>query len=194
PCRTACRDLPPAEACGRATLASYREDPPPKGGRPSALPYPGRQPPDPCNKVVSADTVRRFTARFARYGFRPDAMAPVYGLAESAVGLAFPPLGREPVIDRVRRAALAEHGRAEPASTEDADAVEFVACGRPLRGHDIRIIGPTGELGDRQEGPLQFRGPSATSGYFADPEKTAELFDGDWLNSGDLAYVAAGDV
>src|SRR5208283_2976949 len=23
----------------------------PKGGRPSALPYPGRQPPDPCNKV-----------------------------------------------------------------------------------------------------------------------------------------------
>src|SRR5271166_2419892 len=146
------------------------------------------------SEAVSADTVRRFTARFARYGFRPDAMAPVYGLAESAVGLAFPPLGREPVIDRVRRAALAEHGRAEPASTDDADAVEFVACGRPLRGHDIRIIGPTGELGDRQEGPLQFRGPSATSGYFADPEKTAELFDGDWLNSGDLAYVAAGDV
>ena len=30
---------------------------------------------------VSPDTIRRFTARFARHGLRPTAMAPVYGLA-----------------------------------------------------------------------------------------------------------------
>ena len=145
------------------------------------------------SEAVSPDTLRRFAARFARYGFRPEAMAPVYGLAENAVGLAFPPLGRVPVIDRVKRSALAMQGRAEPAEPDD-DAVELVACGRPLRGHAIRIVGPTGELGERQEGRLQFRGPSASSGYFANPEKTAELMEGDWLNSGDLAYVAGGDV
>ena len=50
---------------------------------------------------VSIPTLRRFTERFAHYGFRPDAMAPVYGLAENSVGLAFPPPGRMPVIDRV---------------------------------------------------------------------------------------------
>ena len=33
---------------------------------------------------VSVRTLRRFTARFERYGFTPSAMAPVYGLAESA--------------------------------------------------------------------------------------------------------------
>ena len=54
---------------------------------------------------VSSQTVRRFIERFARYGFPRQAMAPVYGLAEGSVGLAFPPLGRGPVVDRVDRDA-----------------------------------------------------------------------------------------
>jgi 1-acyl-sn-glycerol-3-phosphate acyltransferase len=146
------------------------------------------------SEAVLPDTIHQFSARFAKYGFRPEAMAPVYGLAENAVGLAFPPLGRAPIIDRVDRAALTQQARALPAAPDDPTALEFVACGRPLPGHEIRIIGPTGELGEREEGHLQFRGPSATLGYFNNKVKNLELFDGDWLNSGDLAYIAGGDV
>lgn len=146
------------------------------------------------SEAVGPETVRRFAARFAAYGFRPEAMAPVYGLAENAVGLAFPPLGRQPIVDRIDRSELARHARATKAAADAADALEFVACGRPLPGHQIRIIDATGEVGERQEGRLQFRGPSATSGYLDNPEKTRELFDGPWLNSGDLAYAAGGDV
>ncbi len=146
------------------------------------------------SEAVGPDTVRRFAARFATYGFRPEAMAPVYGLAENAVGLAFPPPGRAPIIDRINRDQLAQHGRALPAAPGDRSALEFVACGRPLPGHQIRIIDATGELGEREEGRLQFRGPSATRGYLDNPAKNRELFDGDWLNSGDLAYIAGGDV
>ena len=40
-------------------------------------------------------------------------MAPVYGLAECSVGLAFLPLGRKPVIDRVNRDQLSIHGIAD---------------------------------------------------------------------------------
>jgi len=64
---------------------------------------------------VSPETITNFADRFAPYGFRPQAAAPVYGLAESSVGLAFPLLGRKPVIDRVRRSVLLESGRAVPA-------------------------------------------------------------------------------
>ncbi|MCW5747550.1 MAG: AMP-binding protein [Alphaproteobacteria bacterium] len=146
------------------------------------------------SEAVSPDTIRRFAARFARYGFRAGAMTPVYGLAENAVGLAFPPLDRVPVIDRIERAELARHGRATPAAANATDALEFVACGRPLPGHHIRIIDAAGEVGERQEGRLQFRGPSATLGYLDNPGKNRELFDGPWLNTGDLAYVADGDI
>ena len=144
---------------------------------------------------VSPSTIARFTDRFLPYKFRPEAFAPVYGLAESAVGLAFPPMGRLPIIDRIDRASLSRHGIAEAADPASPTALEFVACGRPLPGHEVRIVDDDGhEVPNRYQGRLQFKGPSTTSGYFRDPEKTAALFDGDWLESGDLAYIAEGDV
>jgi 1-acyl-sn-glycerol-3-phosphate acyltransferase len=47
---------------------------------------------------------------------------------------------------------------------------------------------------ERTEGHLQFLGPSTTSGYFKNPEKTSSLFHGEWLDSGDKAYIAAGEI
>lgn len=144
---------------------------------------------------VSPATIARFSKRFARFGFQPEAMAPVYGLAENSVGLAFPPVGRAPIIDRVQRMGLSRDGTAVPASPEDATALEFVACGRPIPRHEIRIVDDASiEVPDRTEGRLQFKGPSATKGYFHNPQKTRTLFDGEWLESDDRAYIANGDV
>jgi acyl carrier protein len=144
---------------------------------------------------VSPTTVERFSRRFARYGFRREAMTPVYGLAECSVGLAFPPLDRGPVIDRIEREPFMRDGRAIPGAETETGALSFVASGRPLRGHEVRVVDSAGrELPDRREGRLQFRGPSASSGYIRSPDETELLFHGNWLNSGDLAYIAEGDI
>ena len=144
---------------------------------------------------VSIHTLRRFVERFGRYGFRSTAMAPVYGLAECAVAVALPPPGREPLIDRVNREALTRRGIAEPAAAGDAHAVEIISCGHPLPGHEIRIVDDASrEVEERREGRLEFRGPSATSGYFRNEAKTRELFHDGWLDSGDRAYMANGEV
>jgi len=143
---------------------------------------------------ISPRTIRRFAEKFAKYGFRAEAMAPVYGLAENAVGLAFPPPGRAPMIDRIDRDALSTDGRAEPAG-KDSSKLEIVSCGAPLPGHEIRIVDAAGrELGERREGRLEFRGPSATSGYFRNEEKTRALIRDGWLDSGDRAYMAGGEI
>ena len=144
---------------------------------------------------VSPNTLRRFTERFADFGLHRQALTPVYGLAESAVGLAFPPLGRGPLIDTVQRERFTTNGEAKPVHDRETDTLEFVACGRPLPGYEVRIVDPGGlELPERREGRLEFRGPSATRGYMNNPEATAKLRHGDWLNTGDLAYVAGGDI
>ncbi len=52
--------------------------------------------------VSAADDAAVHRAGLRIMAFRRGAMAPVYGLAENSVGLAFPPLGRAPVIDRDR--------------------------------------------------------------------------------------------
>jgi 1-acyl-sn-glycerol-3-phosphate acyltransferase len=157
---------------------------------------------------VSPNTIRRFNERFAPYGFREQVMAPVFGLAECAVGLAFPPPGRGPVIERIERETFITRGKAILVSDEAQDVtqddttrdgtqevLEFVACGQPLPGYQMRIVDEAGrELPEREQGRLEFQGPSATSGYLHNPEATQRLFDGDWLDSGDLAYIAEGDV
>jgi len=144
---------------------------------------------------VSVPTLRRFAGRFERYGFKPAAMMPSFGLAENVVGLAIPPLGRGPLIDRIKREALGRKGVAAPAATNDSTALEIVSCGRPLPNHDIRIVDDLGrEAAERHEGRLEFRGPSATSGYFRNAAKTRELFHDGWLDTGDLAYMAGGEV
>ncbi len=146
-------------------------------------------------EAVSPDTVIRFQQRMAACGLRPEAMAPVYGLAEASLGLLFPPLGRGPRIDHIARDAFVREHRAHPAADDDATALRFVASGRPLPGHEVRIVDADGRvLPERVEGRLEFRGPSATHGYWHNPEQTARLFDQGWLDSGDRAYAADGDL
>ena len=144
---------------------------------------------------VHPETLERFHARFARYGFRPQMMTPVYGLAEVGVGLAFPPLGRGPLVDRIDREQLTSCGVAQPVSASAPNALSFVSCGAALPGYRLRIIDEHGApAGERVEGDLQFAGPSATSGYYRNVEATRSLLSGDWRNSGDRAYFAAGEL
>ena len=144
---------------------------------------------------ISPQTLRRFTDRFVKYGMNRGVPSPSYGLAENCVGLCFPPFGRGPQIDRIKRDSLAKRSYAEPADAADADAIEMVACGHPIEKNDVRIVDDAGrEVGERHEGMLEFRGPSITKGYFRNEAKTRELFHDGWIKSGDRAYIANGDI
>jgi 1-acyl-sn-glycerol-3-phosphate acyltransferase len=144
---------------------------------------------------VSPDTMTAFAQRFARHGFRREAMAPVYGLAEATLGVSFPPPLRGPKPDRVDKERFMNGGRAVPVPADHHDALVHVACGLPIPGHQIRVVDGSGrELPERAEGHIQFSGPSVTSGYYRNPEATAELLDGEWMNTGDYGYIAEGDI
>jgi fatty-acyl-CoA synthase len=124
------------------------------------------------SEPVSAETIERFTRRFAPYGFRPEAMCPTYGLAEASVGLTVAPPGRRPRMD----------GR-------------IVSCGRPIPGHEVRIVDAAGRpVSERSEGRIEFCGPSVTRGYFRNPEATRATFRDGWCDSGDLGYWADGEL
>ena len=144
---------------------------------------------------VSPDTLQRFTERFVRYGLAPTALAPVYGLAEATLGVAFPPLNRGPLIDRVQREAFQARGNALPAEADASATLRFVSSGRPLPGHQIRIVDGRGiELPERSEGHLQFSGPSTTGGYYRNLEETRRVLRDGWFDSLDFAYMAGGEV
>jgi 1-acyl-sn-glycerol-3-phosphate acyltransferase len=152
---------------------------------------------------VNPETLERFAARFAAYGFRREAQMPVYGLAESSLAVTAPPPGRGPLVDRIERETFESTGRAVPAAADDESAIAFVSSGSPLAGHEVRIVNDKDEEApERTEGFLWFRGPSATAGYYRNAEATESLLpcgaseDGGfaWVNSGDRAYRADGEI
>jgi len=142
---------------------------------------------------VSPETISAFEERFARWGLGKNVLSPVYGLAECSVGLAFTPPGEPWVMHRLDREEFSRSGQAILAHEDDPAPLKVVGCGTPIPDHDLRVVDSAGlELGDRYEGLLQFRGPSATSGYYRNPEATKALFSGEWLNTGDRAYLSEG--
>jgi 1-acyl-sn-glycerol-3-phosphate acyltransferase len=151
---------------------------------------------------VNPETLERFEQRFAKYGFRREAQLPVYGLAEASLAVTFPPLDRGPLVDIVDREIFTVQGRAVPAP-ENPAAISFVSSGRAVANHQVRIVDDAGnEVPDRTEGFLWFRGPSATSGYYNNPDATEQLVPAGaptndeypWVNTGDRAYRAEDEI
>ena len=153
---------------------------------------------------VNPETLERFIHRFSKYGFKREALLPVYGLAEASLGVTFPPLYRGPKVDRVERETFTTQGRAVPAQAEDENAIAFVSSGVAVPNHEVMIVDKDGNaVPERTEGFLWFRGPSATSGYYKNTEATEKLFAGGpaheegqypWVQSGDRAYQADGET
>lgn len=143
---------------------------------------------------VSPATLDRFAKRFERYGLRREALMPLYGLAESSVALVFPPAGRGVRVLEVEREPFETAGVVRPA--EGGHALPFVSVGRALPEHEVRIVDEAGrDLPEDRVGRLVFRGPSSTAGYYRKPEATAAItLPGGFLDSGDLAFVHAGEV
>ena len=142
---------------------------------------------------VSPETIVEFEKRFSKYGLRKNCLSPSYGLAESSVGVAITTPGVHWRADRLDRDRFTRTGEAVEAGPDDASPLIVIGCGTAIPGHDMRVVDGAGmELPDRHEGLLQFRGPSSTSGYYHNPEATKTLFDGEWLNTGDRAYLSEG--
>lgn len=145
---------------------------------------------------IQPKTLDRFTQKFSPYGFKNEVHFPVYGLAESAVCVATSPLNRGPRLDVIDREAFEVDRLATPVKDSNTkNALEFLACGKAIPDHEIRIVDDGGKvLPERHVGQLQFKGPSSMQGYLGNPAATKAIFHNGWIDTGDFAYIADGEV
>ena len=76
--------------------------------------------------------------------------------------------------------------------TQPGDDPETIAttAGRPMPDLEVRIVDGDREADAGETGEVLVRGFSVTTGYFDDPEATAEAIDADgWLHTGDLGIL-----
>ncbi len=148
----------------------------------------GAEPVDPA-------TVEAFCTAGETHGLNPGAAFPAFGMAEVVIAGTFPVPGAGLRTDVVDRRHLESDRYAAPAA-EGSGARALALLGRPVPGLEIRICDARSgfEMEQREVGELQIRGSSVTSGYYNHPEATAAAFAGEWLKTGDLAYLVDGEL
>ena len=146
---------------------------------------------------VSPDAVRRFTERFAPHGFAPTALTPVYGLAECSrrPWPSRPGRGRRRSTSSTARPSSAT-GEAMPVAADDPPCA---ACSSPAEfpSPATRSASSTKAATRWRSGARvgwSSRDPRPPAAISATREATAKLVHGDWRDSGDLAYVADGEI
>ncbi|MFJ1299107.1 amino acid adenylation domain-containing protein [Pseudomonadota bacterium AL_CKDN230030165-1A_HGKHYDSX7] len=144
---------------------------------------------------VRSDTMAAFAQRFAPAGFDPAAVYACFGLAEATLMATG---GHRGAGMRARgfAAGALEQGEA----VHDVQGRSLVACGIAPAQHSVRIADPAqgGALGDGRVGEIWFSGPSVATGYWNNPQASAQAFvmhEGRrWLRTGDLGFVDQGEL
>jgi fatty-acyl-CoA synthase len=139
---------------------------------------------------IDPDAVRSLVDAGARFGLRPEAVLCAYGMAETALGVAFAPVETGLAVDEVDADDLETRRLATPGTGRG-----FPKLGPPLPGIEVRVIGDDGAvLGEREVGVLQLRGPSVTPGYLTINGPVAAQDADGWFDTGDEGYLVDGQV
>ncbi|WP_285697722.1 fatty acyl-AMP ligase [Actinomadura sp. NBRC 104412] len=145
---------------------------------------------------VRPTSIAEFEAAFAECGLAERSTTAGYGLAEATLGVTSTSPVKGRVIGHFDRAELGR-GHARAADPNSEGSLPLASCGTPLPEVDLRIVDPDGHraLPPGRVGEIWVRGPNVTGGYWARPERDAEVFgarladgSGPWLRTGDLGF------
>jgi 8-amino-7-oxononanoate synthase len=143
---------------------------------------------------IRPETLRRFTEKFAPYGFHPEAFYPCYGMAETTLIVTGGKKQNRPIIRAFDPEALGEH-RAVAVGENSTGKRELVGCGQALPGEEVLIVDPESctELPPGQVGEVWVSSPSMGRGYWNKPEETRTTFQAHLADSGAGPFLRTGD-
>jgi len=148
-----------------------------------------------CSEPISARTHEKFLERFATNGIRGRHLQTCYAMAENTFAVTQSGLGQPAVTDRIDPLRFARQNLAVPVAAGEEFGKTLVSSGRVLPGHEIRVTGIDGQnVGEREVGEILVRSPSMLTEYYRRPDLTAEALSDGWYRTGDLGYLANGEL
>ncbi len=146
---------------------------------------------------ISVKVMTEFNYALKPFGFREEAMMPVYGMAEATLAISFTPLMKPSVVTAFESSEMDRNQKAIPVKTNLATRHSRVitAVGIALKHIEIRITDQNDDpLPDGNVGHVQVKGNSITKGYYNNPTATHDLFVGEWLRTGDMGFIFEGNL
>lgn len=147
-----------------------------------------------CSEPVVAESHRVFLEHFQPHGFRAEALATCYAMAENTFAVTQSALPGPPNVDWVDADALMTERHAAPVGGNHR-ALAVVSCGKAIPGCEVRIMSDNGQLlPERRVGEIALRSDSMLEGYFHQPELSASVLTDGWYHTGDMGYLADGEL
>lgn len=142
-----------------------------------------------CSEPVRAESHELFVERFAPLGVRAEACWVCYAMAENT--FAVTSSAEESRVDRIDPVRFATERAAIPA----AGGLPVVSCGRPIQGCEVLVVDEDRRpLAERRIGEIAIRSDTLLEEYHGNPEATAAAIAEGWYYSGDLGYLAEGEL
>lgn len=154
-------------------------------------------------ETVRAETIDRFAHMFADCGFKKSAFYPCYGMAETTLFITGGLQAEEAIVKCVDSASL-EKNQVVEVTADTPDSKAIVSCGKPWLGTEVIIVDPQTrlQLDSQYVGEIWVRGDGVSKGYWQQETETKDTFQAClaeqtepyWLRTGDLGFVADGEL
>jgi fatty-acyl-CoA synthase len=147
-----------------------------------------------CSEPMHYKSHAMFLERFRAQSLKPEAMATCYAMAENVFAVTQGGIDAPVTVDAVSQRGLLVDRVARPAADREA-AMNMLSCGQPLANVEVKIVDDSRkELPARYLGEVMLRSDCMLSGYYRRPDLTEKAFLDGWFLTGDLGYLAGGEV
>jgi fatty-acyl-CoA synthase len=147
-----------------------------------------------CSEPMYWSSHQMFLERFSPYGFRPEALACSYAMAENVFAVTQGGIYAPNHVDQIDRQSLLSQQIAIP-SQDSVTSMKILSAGEPIDGTRLRILDQNDiNLPDRKIGEIAIQSNCMLSGYYNRPDLTEKAFLDGWYLTGDLGYVLDGEL
>jgi fatty-acyl-CoA synthase len=146
-----------------------------------------------CSEPMRWQSHQMFLEKFAPYGFKASSLATCYAMAENVFAVTQGGLNEPVRVDEVDMNAF-RLGHAIQIDGEDP-SLKVLSAGRPIANAEVRVLTESRiDAPERQIGEIAIRSDCMLTGYYNREDLTQEAFFDGWYLTGDLGYLAQGEL
>jgi acyl-CoA synthetase (AMP-forming)/AMP-acid ligase II len=147
-----------------------------------------------CSEPMYLKSHQMFLQRFQPYGLKSTALATCYAMAENVFAVTQGGIQDPVTVDRISQTAYFSEKLARPASGDEPN-IAMLSAGLPIDGTQVCIFSEQRvSLPERHIGEIALQSNCMLTGYYNRPDATEKAFHQGWYLTGDLGYMAKGEI
>jgi acyl-CoA synthetase (AMP-forming)/AMP-acid ligase II len=147
-----------------------------------------------CSEPMRWESHQLFIDRFQPYGLRVESLKTCYAMAENVFAVTQGGFDAAVVVDEIDQKSFVTERVALP-SNQAGETLKMLSAGRPISKTRVKVVDDRGlAITDRQVGEIALYSNCMLTGYYRRDDITQKAFIDGWYLTGDLGYMAGGEV